>query len=224
MVVTGETASQAVQIWQISADWTAARLKIYTRWGSALEPLKTWPRSIPWKTPAAVRALPSLADREVTSSYAADGRTDGRRPRKPVSPKAAKPHSAEGGLEGRSTLCPAAGRISACCSGTQLGSCASEGWGTPSCCHPSSPAHPGHVLFCRARYEARCHRPGFPALLQPGEELLPFWPRRPETIQGLAGLCLFREQTDEILSQVFVWCLSPLPQKMGNALFPCAPQ
>lgn len=39
-----------------------------------------------------------------------DRRTDGRRPRKPASPKAAKPHSAEGGLEGRSTLCPGAGR------------------------------------------------------------------------------------------------------------------
>lgn len=115
------------------------------------------------------------------------------------------------------------GWISACCSSTRLRRCSSKRWQTLSSCQPISLAHIEHMLFCRTWYKAQCHHPGFPALLQPGEELLPFWPSWPETVWGLAGLCLSREQTDEV-SQAFIWCLSFLPWKMGNALSLCIPQ
>lgn len=62
--------------------------------------------------------------------------------------------------------------------------------------------------------------PSLSALLQLRKELLPFWIR---WLQTKVSLCLLTEQTYEV-SQVFIWCLSFLPWKMGNSLLVCTPQ
>lgn len=201
--VTGETASQAVQIWQLSADWCSEAENAH-QMSIALERPKAWPKNISWKTSAAVIALPLPADCEVTPSPRCQLKAD-KQICEPTCSRAPRAHRESWGS---SPLCPERNegswravlpRDEDTAVWLTLGTGCSAKWGTrfsviSPILRPSCNSERSCCLFGSGGYRLF--------------KVLP---------------CLLREQTYEV-SRAFIWCRFFLPWKMGNSLLICTPQ